>query len=935
MAQRDGPAYRIMRAYPARGKLQRFTLDRSITLQCSGCGHASMSNSVVTVGGNWSKLLCSRCYGQKSHPSAQEMQKAARPARRDVPDSISPLPRDMTWLASLHRSIAEGGPLSPPERKLLERRTGEPTTVAALRFAELTVDTEARIAALSGNNGVAAERSRVRDVLASSCQRAALEFKDSYQRERETAAALTIVEPLPAALLRAVAPNEFEKALTRALRRRRLPPHALSLPDRDVFVWLNAHESSRNGSMPGTVRELSRLPDAEFIRKALADVQGHRRDVDLFHPAVAERWVACAEEILSPLKSARHALETDIRAAVTPARGKLLERLREVAEAYARASARCLEARLMVGAFHVRAARIWVGAPLRQLRAECLAEAVVLVGEADPVLGGLAADLCREHSAGCAHVDETPPCAGCVPELANVLRERRKAAPITDSPSPKKEVEPPKTKAAPKVDALFTCVPPTGASGTTVVAVETHDREDRPSGYGWATANGPQGQSVARPANALDSALGAACDAALRVTQVSRRVLLVMRHERAANLLRVTLAARQAYPPMDTPLSPLTGQHLDALVRLSHRVSVFHCACPTLHRGFVQAERLARHAVRDGEATDDVDVIPETPRGRSRLTGPGDDDAAASWLRTEGRELTWSVALRQAHLDGGWCPLPDDAQLGMSQARRLHLRIDHQVRGSSANLNCQTALRTRGDRWELAGIPWPAELPAGTIVAVTWPRGGDRVRISATPLTTSERIDGVHFAHRYDARVVTREHAPGAGRPGRVPDLNDMSWVMHTVRKLGYLTEDGEAILAEDALVHNCLRLGLPPRRARDIPRAVKRLIASGALRRVGGSVDVDGRPWYPPRSGNRRVTLLRYVPRVEPAPTPHEPPGHVGTRRRHKVAPHLRTLPPGAQASPEKEEEYLEMVRDARIVDRGGGLPRGKTLVSGHERDG
>ena len=349
-------------------------------------------------------------------------------------------------------------------------------------------------------------------------------------------------------------------------------------------------------------------------------------------------------------------------------------------------------------------------------------------------------------------------------------------------------------------------------------------------------------------------------------------------------------------------------------------------------------ERQAGCVSSIGEAVrfrlDDMDA-PEPPSGRSRLTGPEDDDAAASWLRTDGRELTWSVALRQAHIDGGWCPLPDGAQLAMSQARRLHLQIHHQLRGASANPDCQTALRTRGGQWELAGIPWPVDWPAGTRVTVTWSHGSDRVTISSIPLPRPERIDGVLFAHRYDARMVTREHAPGAGRPGQVPDLNDMSWVMHTLRKLGYLTEDGEAILAEDALIHNCLRLGLPPRRARDIPRAVKRLIAGGALRRVGGSVDVDGRPWYPPRSGDHRVTLLRYVPRVEPTTTPHEPPEHGGKRRRHKVLPHLRNLPRGSQASPEKEQEYLELVRDARIVNRGGGLPKGKTLVSEHERDG
>ncbi len=183
--------------------------------------------------------------------------------------------------------------------------------------------------------------------------------------------------------------------------------------------------------------------------------------------------------------------------------------------------------------------------------------------------------------------------------------------------------------------------------------------------------------------------------------------------------------------------------------------------------------------------------------------------------------------------------------------------------------------------------------------------------------------------------MVTRQNAPGADQDRAVPDLSDMSWVLRTLRLLGYLDADGEAILAEDALVRNCEEAGMPRRRLGGIEEAVEKLILAGHVTRVEGSVDPDGRPWYPPRPGSVRTSLLRYKPRVQALPRQSSPygsgEGH-GNRREHWVSGFVRRLPPGASPSEQQIEAHRQAVAAAEVMDRE--LPAGYTFVRPHQRN-
>ncbi|MFI7609395.1 hypothetical protein ACIBTV_30380 [Micromonospora sp. NPDC049366] len=241
-------------------------------------------------------------------------------------------------------------------------------------------------------------------------------------------------------------------------------------------------------------------------------------------------------------------------------------------------------------------------------------------------------------------------------------------------------------------------------------------------------------------------------------------------------------------------------------------------------------------------------------------------------------------------------------------------------------------LRSIKGRWELHGLEWPGGLLPGTLVTFRWRPSDNVIRASTDLLPRPKRIDELTYRHRYDIQVVVRENAPGADQDGAVPDLSDTGWVMRTLRKLGHLSPDGSAILAEQALVRNCLDLGLPRHRADRIHPAVEYLIHERRLGRVRGSLDRDGLPNYPPRPREARAALLRYVPQVVSI-APQSQPQHENQapRRDHWVAGFVRRLPAGAQATPEQVDAHREAIRAAEVVDRP--LPEGYTYVRRHRR--
>ncbi|MEV4765940.1 hypothetical protein AB0J89_25285 [Micromonospora chokoriensis] len=959
-SKKKSPRFRITRVYPPRGELQRFLLDQPITLQCSECQQTSMSSSVVTVSGDWGKLLCIRCYSPArtdavtaSGPEAKADPSAAPPRPQPV---TSPMPRDMMWLASLHRTIAEGGKLAPAEQTILEAEAGSPASIAAMRYAELLVDSEARVADVSGDAQLARKLTGVRDVLAKSCQAAGLTFKDEYQRERAALdAEPAIPEPLETAVVRAVTGDRFTAALAQALKRRSLRERALERPATDVWRWLDEHEGSQWRSLPSGVRRMCRLDPSAFTRKAFIDVNGLDCDPNLAHEAVAEQWVSCANEIVSALMRVRDSVESDLRSALPPARAVLRAQLEHSGEAYARGSARCLEARLIVGHLHLRAVRKYLTQGMRKLRADCLAEATETVIEADPGLGAIVAEACREHRVACPAAYAAHPFAGCPASVADVVRERMSQAPVVDVPRQPAKRNPPQPPEREKTeqpsDGLFASEELlknfADHKKLSLVLVECQTGpDDGAFGYAWLARDGSHGQGAGTALNDVDQMVQALCSTALLIRETASSVRLVSRHLRAVNIVHLTLRSGDIYTPLDTPLSDGTRELLRQVAERPHGIAVSIDACEQRHQGSLRAEELARLAAlgADGRADGRQDgsllgpdaamraLVPSAP---GRLVGPDDEAGAARWLTAnagQGMEMSWRVALHRVHLDDRWSPLPGGRMPDREDGRHLRLYLNHDSEDTSHKPVQRVALRRRGGQWELAGVTWPAGLAPGTLITFTWCPTQGFVTGNTIPLPLPERIDGVYFTHEYDPQAVTRQNAPGADQYDRVPDLTDTGWALHTLRKLGYLTEDGEAILAEDALVDNCLRLGLPARRASGIPDAVRRLLRARTLDRVTGSQDSSGHPWYPPLARQPRIPLLRYRPRVEVVTMTNDPGGEGPLERRpHEVAGFLRRLPPGAKASPEQEDAYREAVREARIVDRG--LPDGLTYVKPHQR--
>ncbi|MGA3563759.1 hypothetical protein [Melissospora conviva] len=335
-------------------------------------------------------------------------------------------------------------------------------------------------------------------------------------------------------------------------------------------------------------------------------------------------------------------------------------------------------------------------------------------------------------------------------------------------------------------------------------------------------------------------------------------------------------------------------------------------------------------------AVDEYDHEADQAVGRTRA---GEEAEGAWWLDGEDSPqgcLSWRAALYRMHLDGNWCPVPDGKALHDWTGRPLRLHFRHEgSAGPGAEHPQQVTLRRRGGQWELAGVSWPDNLLPGTYVILTWELHRNLVLAHTTLLSEPEQVDGLRYEHQYNAQVVTRQNAPGADQDRAVPDLSDLSWVLRTLRLLGYLDAKGEAILAEDALVRNCEEAGMPRRRLGGIEEAVEKLILAGHVTRVQGSVDPDGRPWYPPRPGSVRTPLLRYKPRVQALPRQSNPygsgEGH-GNRREHWVSGFVRRLPPGASPSEQQVEAHRQAVAAAEVMDRD--LPPGYTFVRTHQRN-
>jgi hypothetical protein len=246
--------------------------------------------------------------------------------------------------------------------------------------------------------------------------------------------------------------------------------------------------------------------------------------------------------------------------------------------------------------------------------------------------------------------------------------------------------------------------------------------------------------------------------------------------------------------------------------------------------------------------------------------------------------------------------------------------LDHRVHGiTPAKQAFETTLR-QDVGWQFDGIGWPEDLRPGVFVTVSYRSGKDEVVVRTVPLDEPMRVDGVDYFHEYDPVVVTREYDPGRSNRGQV---------LHTIRTLGRVFEDGSAVFVESELPARC-GLGRGARGTFLLQNAVEQLIREGFVTRVPGSVDPAGHPSYPAVDGEEPADMLFYAPLVEPAPYP----GEGGEDRRdHWVNGFVRKLPPGAHASEKQLTLHQQAVESDQIEERQ--LAPGYTFVKKHHRHG
>ncbi|WP_250030018.1 hypothetical protein [Paractinoplanes maris] len=271
-------------------------------------------------------------------------------------------------------------------------------------------------------------------------------------------------------------------------------------------------------------------------------------------------------------------------------------------------------------------------------------------------------------------------------------------------------------------------------------------------------------------------------------------------------------------------------------------------------------------------------------------------------MKTVSRRL----ALWRADLEAGVCAAPEEAAEALHEHDTVIVVLD--------NRQTFECVLEQDVEWQLTGLSWPIGYRPGVLVTVTWHPGRGDFVIRPEPLDEPLRVDGVDYFYAYDPKVVTRDYEP---------DKSNRAKVLHTVRKMGRVFEDGSAVLSEDLLSRRS-GLGRGAKAAFLLRNAVDQLIREGFLTRVTGSVDPAGHPSYPAVEGEALTEMVFYAPMVEPIPFE----SHRGD---HWVSGFIRKLPRGAQPSEKQMALYREAVENEGI----GPLAPGYTFVKKHHRNG
>ncbi len=279
-------------------------------------------------------------------------------------------------------------------------------------------------------------------------------------------------------------------------------------------------------------------------------------------------------------------------------------------------------------------------------------------------------------------------------------------------------------------------------------------------------------------------------------------------------------------------------------------------------------------------------------------------------MRTVSRRL----ALWRADLEAGVCAAPEECAESLSEGDPVPVVLEHRSQGSHVQRETFASTLQQDVEWQFTDLAWPADIHPGVFVTVTWHPGKGEVVVRTHPVDEPMSVDGVEYFHEYDPKVVTRDYRP---------DKSNRGQVLHAVRKIGRVFEDGSAVLSEELLAKRA-GLGRGAKGAFLLRNAVDQLIREGFLTRVVGSVDSSGHPSYPAVEGKAPTEMVFYAPMVEPVPMDSE-------RREHWVSGFVRKLPRGAHPSEKQVSLHQRAVEDEQVAEP---LAPGYTFVKKHHRN-
>lgn len=326
---------------------------------------------------------------------------------------------------------------------------------------------------------------------------------------------------------------------------------------------------------------------------------------------------------------------------------------------------------------------------------------------------------------------------------------------------------------------------------------------------------------------------------------------------------------------------------------------------------------------------------PSVPPAAVEPLEPEPEDVYDEEFDVSDSQISWTVALRAAHIDAGRLTLPRPAAHVLISDRRdgtrMRLLLNHdgyQLAVTDANQMATADLH--GSPAVLTGVSWPMDYFPGILLTVTWPRNTATLRITSTlldmPVTIDDELD---IEHCYDPRIFTRDALDRTGSTSATLAQR----IIRAVRRLGLLDPDGVARLTRDQLTQEVYGSSTG-QTEQALDTTVAQLLEQGALTQETGSRTAEGIT-FPAVAGHPIVSLLCYTPAVVTGPPRPRRFQRLDARfvNTHVVAGFLRRIDHlGHSASPRARAAYREY-RAQHGLAGPAELPDGWTFVRPHER--